>query len=75
MTRFRFPLAAILLLFSASFLFAQDTRFPPDGEQIPGPDGAKTDAGQCCYRSGEMQDSAGGFKTWIDDISIGDTSA
>ena len=68
MSRFRFPVAAILVLISASFLFAQDTNFPPEDEQIPGPDNAKTDAGQCCYRSGEAKDSADAFKTWIADV-------
>ena len=68
MTRTRILCAALFLLTFASFLFAQDTKFRPEDEQIPGPDNAKTDTGQCCYRSGEIKDPAEAFKTWIEDV-------
>jgi len=58
----------ILVLLFAGSLFAQDTKFPPQGEQIPGPDNAATIADQCCYRSDEIKDSAPAFKTWIEDV-------
>jgi gamma-glutamyl hercynylcysteine S-oxide synthase len=47
---------------------AQDTKFEPQREQIPGPDDAKTPNGQCCYRSDEIKDPAQAFKAWIDDV-------
>jgi len=58
----------IVLLLSAVCLGAQDTKFEPKGEQIPGPDDAKTYTGQCCYRSDEIKDPAQAFKTWIEDV-------
>jgi len=58
----------ILLFLFASSLFAQDTRFSPQDEQIPGPDKAAISADQCCYRSDEIEDSAPAFKAWIEDV-------
>lgn len=58
----------IFLLFIAPCLMAQDTKFQPQGEQIPGPDDAKTYTGQCCYRSGEIPDPDQAFKVWIQDV-------
>jgi formylglycine-generating enzyme required for sulfatase activity len=68
MNRIRIRWTAILLLAFAGAVFAQDTKFPPQDEQIPGPDKTETNAGQCCYRSGEVKDPAQAFKTWIDDV-------
>jgi len=68
MTRIRILCAAFFLLTFANFLFAQDTKFSPEGEQIPGPDNTKSDAGQCCYRSDEIKDPAEAFTTWIEDV-------
>ena len=60
--------AGISSLLLASCLWAQDTRFEPQSEQIPGPDNAKMDADQCCYRSDEVQDPMKAFQTWITDV-------
>ena len=68
MNRIRILWTAILLLVFAGSVFAQDTKFPPQGEQIPGPDKTETYADRCCYRSGEVKDPALAFKTWIDDV-------
>jgi formylglycine-generating enzyme required for sulfatase activity len=68
MSRIHTFFAAILLLAFAGVLFAQDTRFEPEEEQIPGPDNAKTRNGDCCYRGGETKDPADAFKTWIEDV-------
>src|SRR5208282_4683614 len=57
----------VLLLFAVCF-DAQDTKFSPQDEQIPGPDNAETYTGQCCYRSDEIKDPAQAFKTWIEDV-------
>ncbi len=58
----------VFLTFFAPFLMAQDTRFQPQHEQIPGPDDAKTYTGECCYRSGEIPDPVQAFQTWIQDV-------
>jgi len=55
------------LVFAGS-VFAQDTRFSPQDEQIPGPDKAAISADQCCYHSDEIEDSAPAFKAWIEDV-------
>ncbi len=68
MKRIRVLWTAVLFLAFAGSVFAQDTKFPPQGEQIPGPDKTETNAGQCCYRSDEIKDPAQAFKTWIDDV-------
>ena len=68
MIRTHFLCAAFFVLAFASSAFAQDTKFPPQDEQIPGPDNAETNSGQCCYRHNEMQDPAEAFKSWIEDI-------
>jgi gamma-glutamyl hercynylcysteine S-oxide synthase len=60
--------ACIFLPLLASCLWAQDTRFEPQGEQIPGPDDAKTYTVQCCYRSDEVQDPVKAFQPWIKDV-------
>jgi formylglycine-generating enzyme required for sulfatase activity len=59
---------AVLLLVFAGSVFAQDTRFSPQDEQIPGPDKAAISADQCCYHSDEIEDSAPAFKAWIEDV-------
>ncbi len=59
---------AILVFLVAGSLFAQDTKFEPQDEQIPGPDKAAITADQCCYRSDEVMDSAPAFKAWIEDV-------
>ena len=67
MTRIRILCAAFFLLAFATSLFAQDTKFPPQGEQIPGPDQAAT--GQCCYRGDATKESAEAFQAWIEDVT------
>ena len=68
MTTKRLLYGLIVLLLFAVGLGAQDTKFEPKGEQIPGPDDAQTYTGQCCYRSDEIKDPAQAFKTWIEDV-------
>jgi formylglycine-generating enzyme required for sulfatase activity len=68
MNRKRLYLTCILLPLLASCLCAQDTQFDPQGEQIPGPDNAKTDTDLCCYRSDEIQDPVTAFQVWIKDV-------
>ena len=60
--------ACILVPLLASCMWAQDTKFEPQGEQIPGPDNARIDTDQCCYRSGGIQDPVKAFQTWIADV-------
>jgi len=61
-------LAVAMLVLAAVQLSGQDTQFSPRKEQIPGPDNAKTETDQCCYRSGDIPDSEKAFQTWIEDV-------
>ncbi|HZP02186.1 MAG TPA: formylglycine-generating enzyme family protein [Terriglobia bacterium] len=45
---------------------AQDTQYPPQGEQIPGPDYATT--APCCFHSQELKDPKEAFHAWIEDV-------
>lgn len=68
MTRICILCAAFFLLTFSTGLFAQDTKFPPQSEQIPGPDQAKTGTGQCCYGTNEKKAAAEAFQAWIEDV-------
>jgi formylglycine-generating enzyme required for sulfatase activity len=69
MTRIRILCAALLVLAFTPFLSAQETKFPPQDEQIPGPDNAKARTGHCCYRADVFKDPAMAFRTWIEDVT------
>jgi formylglycine-generating enzyme required for sulfatase activity len=62
------PYGLLVLPLFAVCLGAQDTKFPPQGEQIPGPDDAKTSTGHCCYRSDEIKEPDQAFRAWIEDV-------
>src|SRR6266568_2048672 len=64
---------AFLIQISALILFAapggaQDTKFPPQGEQIPGPEYAGVDTGQCCFTPDQVRPPSSGFAAWLTDI-------
>ncbi len=58
----------IFLPLFASCLMAQDTKFEPQDEQIPGPDKSMIYSNQYSYRSDEAQEPVRAFQTWIDDV-------
>jgi len=58
----------IIISFLASCLLAQDTKFEPVGEQIPGPGLAPINEDNCCYRTDEVKDPGQAFHAWIEDI-------
>jgi gamma-glutamyl hercynylcysteine S-oxide synthase len=63
-------LYAVFILFSvlARCLLAQDTKFEPVGEQIPGPGLAIVNEGNCCYRTDDVKEPGPAFQAWIADI-------
>ena len=67
MNSHRSPWLAILLLVCSASVFAQDTKFAPQDEQIPGPN-EDASAGRCCYRAGQMSDSVQAFEAWLEDV-------
>jgi len=57
----------VLGMFAAAG-FAQDTKYPPQGEQIPGPDNTAENVGQCCFTAGQVHAPNTDSKTWLADI-------
>ena len=60
-----------VLLFALSLtpaLSGQDTKFPPQGEQIPGPPNATEAKDHCCARQGQVPTSKSDFENWLADI-------
>jgi len=47
---------------------AQDTKYPPQGEQIPGPDNAAENVEQCCFTADQVRVPGADSKAWLADI-------
>ena len=61
----------IVVLFTmamAGWLFAQDTKYPPQREQIPGPANPTAASDHCCAVGGERPISNAAWKDWLDEI-------
>jgi iron(II)-dependent oxidoreductase len=62
------------LIFVSALLFfgvagrGQDTKFPPQDEQIPGPEYKGVDPDQCCFTAGQLRPPNAGFAAWLADI-------
>lgn len=66
--RYGWLLCIICLAWLAAPLRAQNTKFPPQGEQIPGPANSSEATGQCCARVGERPISIEDWKAWLADV-------
>ncbi|HEV2136730.1 MAG TPA: SUMF1/EgtB/PvdO family nonheme iron enzyme [Terracidiphilus sp.] len=63
--------SSILLLFAfvmGTSLFAQDTKYSPQGEQIPGPANSTATNDHCCAAGGEMPIPEPARKAWLEDV-------
>ncbi len=60
---------AILLLASGKAVRGQDTEFPPQGEQIPGPVNKSEATEHCCAKRGQSPPSRQAFEDWLSDIT------
>jgi gamma-glutamyl hercynylcysteine S-oxide synthase len=49
-------------------VFAQDTGYPPQEEQIPGPDNAVENVGQCCYNKDPQGKFLSKRDVWLADL-------
>src|SRR6266700_2830420 len=58
-------IAAILL--AAGTMTAQDTKYPPQGEQIPGPD-YYDESEHCCYSAGQPRSREEIAREWLADV-------
>ncbi|MDE3181090.1 MAG: SUMF1/EgtB/PvdO family nonheme iron enzyme, partial [Acidobacteriota bacterium] len=63
------PLLIVLFVgILAAPLRAQDTKYPPQGEQIPGPANPSETKGPCCAQGGERATSFEAWKAWLNDV-------
>jgi iron(II)-dependent oxidoreductase len=64
----RLVLGAVFLVLLAIPLSAQDTKYDPQGEQIPGPANLTEANGPCCARGGEKPVSIDVWNAWLSDV-------
>src|SRR5690242_7648058 len=64
----RVLLVVALGLVMAPMLSAQDTKYPPKREQIPGPPGYLERDSHCCFSAEQQEYSENVFQEWIADI-------
>ena len=64
----RVLLAVVLGLMMGPILFAQDTKYPPKREQIPGPPGYLSRGSHCCFSTDQQEYSEKVFQEWLADI-------
>jgi iron(II)-dependent oxidoreductase len=64
------PYALILLTLAMGISpLAQDTHYPPQGEQIPGPANPAATSDHCCAAGGERPISESDWKAWLEDVA------
>ena len=72
MSNFRCGLVFVLWLICSVWAFGQDTKYSPEGEQIPGPShqtGANAEGlPLCCAKGGQEPVSKAAFDAWLADI-------
>lgn len=61
-------LFAVCCLLLAACLCAQDTRYKPTGEQIPGPANSTESPNPCCAKGGDRPISADASASWLQDV-------
>lgn len=67
----RKPRGRTLVLFAAvaaTSLLAQDTKYPPQGEQIPGPANPTATGDHCCAAGGQRPIAEIEWKNWLEDV-------
>jgi gamma-glutamyl hercynylcysteine S-oxide synthase len=72
MSKRTFWLVPVLSLMSSFWVFAQDTKYSPEGEQIPGPSNQTGSSGSapplCCAKGGQAPVSQAAFHAWLADV-------
>src|SRR2546429_5799858 len=64
----RLLIFSVLALLLSAVLSAQDTQYPPQGEQIPGPPIARDSSEHCCERGEQPGSSRSIAEAWLADI-------
>lgn len=68
MWKYQLPALTLFTALAATSLFAQDTKYPPQGEQIPGPDNSSATSDHCCAVGGETPITGSAREAWLADI-------
>ena len=68
MRRYKSCILVVFAMLMAVGLFAQDTKYPPEGEQIPGPANPTATGDHCCAVGGERPISEAAWKSWLEDV-------
>src|SRR5579875_2457068 len=61
-------LLPILVVLLAMPVCAQDTKYAPSGQQIPGPTNPTATKGECCAKGGEQPITVEAWKEWLEDV-------
>jgi formylglycine-generating enzyme required for sulfatase activity len=67
MSRTTVSILAAAALLAAGTISAQDTKYPPQGEQIPGPD-YYDESDHCCYSSAQSRSQEEIAREWLADL-------
>src|SRR5215467_10387623 len=72
MSKSKLWLVSVLCLTCSFGVFGQDSKYSPEGEQIPGPSNQTGSSGSapplCCAKGGQEPVSPSAFEKWLSDI-------
>ena len=68
MRKYKSCIMFVFITLMAASLFAQDTKYPPQGDQIPGPANPVATSDHCCAKGGERPISESAWKAWLADV-------
>jgi iron(II)-dependent oxidoreductase len=68
MRKYRWSMLVLLVASITLAMFAQDTKYSPQGEQIPGPANSAATNDHCCAAGGEMPISESAREAWLEDV-------
>jgi iron(II)-dependent oxidoreductase len=65
---YKYLIFTLFLTLGTVLLPAQDTKYPPSGQQIPGPTNPTATKGECCAKGGEQPVTVEAWKEWLEDV-------
>lgn len=68
MRKYKSSTLVFFAMLMGTCLLAQDTKYPPQGEQIPGPANPTATADHCCAAGGERPISESAREAWLEDV-------
>src|SRR5579871_4279859 len=64
----KYLIFSLFLTLGTVLLPAQDTKYAPSGQQIPGPNNPTATKGECCAKGGEQPITVEAWKEWLEDV-------